>query len=177
MRIWRAAVLLLVVMGVAVTASPLLAQAPTTVFVVRHTEKGGDPGDRDPELSEAGRERARKLAHVLGEANITAIYSTPFLRTRHTAQPLAERLGIEITVIPVSQTMTEDWVATLRNDHAGQVILVVGHSNTVPPIVNALGAGPFENLTEDEYDDMFVVTLAADGSATAVRLRYGRPTP
>ena len=175
MRIWRAAVLL--TFGVAVPVTPLLAQAPTTVFVVRHAEKGGDPADRDPELSEAGRERARTLAHVLGEANITAIYSTPFLRTQHTAQPLAELLGIEITVTTISQTMTEDLVATLRNDHAGQVVLVVGHSNTVPPIVNALGGGPFENLTDDEYDDMFVVTLAADGSATAVRLRYGKPTP
>ena len=176
MRIWRAAVLLLV-MVVAVTATPLIAQAPTTVFVVRHAEKGGDPGDRDPELSEAGRERARTLAHVLGEANISAIYSTPFLRTRHTAQPLAELLGIEIRVTPVSQTMLQDLAETLRTDHGGQTVLVVGHSNTVPPLVNALGAGPFENLTDEEYDDMFVVTLAADGSATVVRLRYGKPTP
>lgn len=175
MRIWR--VVLLLAFGVAAPATALFAQAPTTVFVVRHAEKGGDPADRNPELSEAGRERARTLAHVLGEANISAIYSTPFLRTRHTGQPLAERLGIEITVTTISQTMTEDLVATLRNDHAGQMVLVVGHSNTVPPLVNALGAGPFENQADDEYDDLFVVTLAADGSATAVRLRYGKPTP
>ncbi len=101
MRTWRVAVLLLVMIGVVATAPLLLAQAPTTVFVVRHAEKGGDPADRDPELSEAGRERARTLAHVLGEANITAIYSTPFLRTQHTAQPLAELLGIEITVTTI----------------------------------------------------------------------------
>ena len=172
MRIWRSALFLMLVV-----AAPVMAQSPTTVILVRHAEKGGDPADRDPELNEAGRERARTLAHVLGEANVSAIYSTPFLRTRHTAQPLAELLGIEITVTPVSQTMTEDLVATLRNDHAGQVILVVGHSNTVPPIVNALGGGPFENLADDEYDDLFVVTLAADGSTTVVRLRYGKPTP
>ncbi len=73
--------------------------------------------------------------------------------------------------------MTEDLAATLRADHGGQTVLVVGHSNTVPPLVNALGAGPYENLTDDEYDDLFVVTLAADGSTAAVRLRYGKPTP
>jgi broad specificity phosphatase PhoE len=164
-------------MVVVAVAAPVVAQSPTVVILVRHAEKGGEPADRDPELSEAGHERARTLAHVLGEANIAAIYSTPFLRTQHTAQPLAELLGIEITVTTISQTMTEDLVATLRNDHAGQVVLVVGHSNTIPPIVNALGGGPYENLADDEYDDMFVVTLAADGSAIAVRLRYGKPTP
>ena len=164
-------------LAASLVSSPVLAQAPTTVILVRHAEKGGDPSDRDPELSDAGRERARTLAHVLGELDIDAIYSTPFLRTRHTAQPIAEQLGIEITVTPPTRTMVDDIAATIRRDHPGDLVLVVGHSNTIPGVVNALGAGPFENLTEEEYDDMFVVTLVADGTATAVRLRYGRETP
>ncbi|MCH7474627.1 MAG: hypothetical protein IIA27_08125 [Gemmatimonadetes bacterium] len=73
--------------------------------------------------------------------------------------------------------MVDDIAATIRRDHAGDVVLVVGHSNTIPGVVNALGAGPFENLTEEEYDDLFVVTLTADGGASVVRLRYGRETP
>ena len=164
-------------LAASLVSTPVLAQAPTTVILVRHAEKGGDPGDRDPELSDAGRERASTLAHVLGELDIDAIYSTPFLRTRHTAQPIADLLGVEITVTPPTRTMVDDIAATIRRDHAGDVILVVGHSNTIPGVVNALGAGPFENLTEDEYDDLFVVTLTADGTASVVRLRYGRETP
>ncbi len=156
---------------------PVSAQTPTTVILVRHAEKGGDPGDRDPELNDPGRERPRTLPHVLGALDIDAIYSTPFLRTRNTAQPVADLLGVEITVTPPTRTMVDDIAATIRRDHAGDVVLVVGHSNTIPPLVNALGAGPFEDLADEEYDDLFVVTLTADGTATVVRLRYGRETP
>lgn len=175
MRILRFALCLLAV-GVAL-ATPLSAQDPTTVILVRHAEKGRDLGDGDPELSEAGRDRARTLAYTLGELDIGAIYSTPYLRTQHTVQPLADRLGIEITITPVTRTSIEDMVRTLREDHEGDVVLVVGHSNTIPPLVNALGAGPFENLADHDYDDLFVVTLTDDGRASAVRLRYGKPTP
>ena len=131
----------------------------------------------DPELSEAGKARAQTLAHVLGEINVTTIYATPFLRTQHTAQPLADLLGIEVTTAPGSRSHVQQLAETLKNDHQGEVVVVVGHSNTIPPIVNALGAGPFENLTEQEYDDLFVVILTADGRATTLRLRYGTPTP
>jgi len=168
---------MLCALAVSLVSTPVSAQVLTTVILVRHAEKGGDPADRDPELSDAGRERARTLAHVLGELDIDAIYSTPFLRTQNTAQPIADQLGIEITVTPPTRTMVDDIAATIRRDHAGDVVLVVGHSNTIPGVVNALGAGPFENLTEEEYDDLFVVTLTADGGASVVRLRYGRETP
>jgi len=164
-------------LATSLVSPPVLAQAPTTVILVRHAEKGGDPGDRDPELNDLGRMRARTLAHVLGELDIDAIYSTPFLRTRNTAQPIADQLGVEITETPATPTMLDDFAATIRRDHAGDVVLVVGHSNTIPPLVNAFGGGPFENLADQEYDDLFVVTLTANGVASVVRLRYGRETP
>ncbi len=160
-----------------VAVVPAFAQAPTTVILVRHAEKGGDPSERDPELSEAGKVRAQTLAHVLGELGVTRIYSTPYLRTQHTAQPLADVLGIEVTTTPISRSYVDDLAAMLKTDHAGEVVVVVSHSNTVPPLVNALGAGPFDNLAEEEYDDLFVVTIGVDGQATALRLRYGIPTP
>ncbi len=160
-----------------VAVVPVFAQAPTTVILVRHAERAGEPSERDPELSEAGKARAQTLAHVLGEINVTTIYATPFLRTQHTAQPLADLLGIEVTTAPGSRSHVQELAETLKNDHQGEVVVVVGHSNTIPPIVNALGAGPFENLTEQEYDDLFVVILTADGRATTLRLRYGTPTP
>ena len=60
--------------------------------------------------------------------------------------------------------------------HAGETVLIVSHSNTVPGIVNALGGGPFEDLNHDEYDDLFVVTIAG-GETTVARLKYGGETP
>ena len=151
---------------------PAVGQAPTTILLVRHAEKAGEPTDRDPELSEAGRQRAAELARVLGDANITAIYSTPFIRTEKTAAPLAEKLGLEVTITPITRTFVQDLAATLRSQHAGETVLVVGHSNTVPQTITALGV-PLDNLEEREYDWLFVVTLV-DGHASLTKLRFGQ---
>ncbi len=151
---------------------PAAGQVPTTIFLVRHAEKAGEPTDRDPELSEAGRQRAAELARVLGDANITVIYSTPFIRTEKTAVPLAEKLGLEITFTPITRTLVQDLAATLRSQHAGETVLVVGHANTVPQTITALGV-PTENLEEHEYDWLFVVTLSG-AQASLTKLRFGR---
>ena len=150
-----------------------VAQAPTTIFLVRHAEKAGEPTDRDPELSEAGRERAAALARLLGDANISAIYSTPYIRTEKTAAPLAEKLGLDVTITPITRTFVQDLAATLRREHAGETVLVVGHSNTVPQTITALGV-PIEDLEDHEYDWLFVVTLMGDESASLTKLRFGQ---
>ncbi len=156
--------------GFFTTTTPAVGQTtPTTVVLVRHAEKG--PGDRDPELNDAGRRRAAALARVLGDVNISTIYSTPLLRTRNTAAPLARRLGIDVALTP---DLVEDMAATIRSEHSGETVVVVGHSNTVPQTINALGAGPVEDLDDDEYDWLFVVTLAANGSVSLMKLRYGQ---
>ncbi len=147
-------------------------QAPTTIFLVRHAEKAGEPTDRDPELNEAGGQRAAALARVLGDANISAIYSTPFIRTEKTAAPLAEKLGLDVTITPVTRTFVQDLAATLRSQHEGETVLVVGHSNTVAQTITALGV-PMENLGEHEYDWLFVVTLV-DGHTSLTKLRFGQ---
>ncbi len=135
--------------GLSVSPAPAVAQVPTTIILVRHAEKAGEPTDRDPELNEAGRQRAAELARVLGDANITAIYSTPFIRTEKTAAPLAEKLGLDVTITPLTRTLVQDLAATLKSQHAGETVLVVGHSNTVPQTITALGV-PLENLEEHE---------------------------
>ncbi len=151
---------------------PAAGQAPTTIFLVRHAEKAGEPTDRDPELNEAGRQRAAALARVLGDANISAIYSTPYIRTEKTAAPLAEKLGLVVTITPISGTFVQDLAATLRSEHEGETVVVVGHSNTVPQTITALGV-PLENLEEHEYDWLFVVTLT-NGQASLTKLRFGQ---
>ncbi len=153
----------------------LLSQT-TTVILVRHAEQDYASDDRDPILSAAGEARAEELVRVLREVKIDAIYSTPLHRTRDTAKPVAQLLGLEVTETPVQRPFGEYMADLIRERHAGETVLVVSHSNTVPAIINALGGGPLDDLNHDEYDDLFVVTLSAEGT-TVTRLKYGIPTP
>ncbi len=147
----------------------------TTVLLVRHAEKelsGDDPG-----LTELGAERAAKLTHVAGEMGVTAVYSTQFLRTRATAIPLAERLGLDVNIVSASDSLATEMANIVLTQHAGDVVAIVNHSNTVPPIIEALGVTPAPVIEDDEYDDLYIVIIAPSGSVHMVPLRYGRETP
>jgi len=129
------------------------ASAQATIFIVRHAEKAD--ATKDPDLSPAGRARAETLAKVLKDANITAIYVTEFKRTQETAAPLAHALGIEVTMVPAAATAD---LATKLKSASGNV-LVVGHGNTIPDLMKALGIAAPLNLTDAEYDNLFIVVL------------------
>ncbi len=154
------------------------AQAPpasiTTAILVRHAEKAGPTGDVP--LNEEGLERARVLSHVLGEVDVAAIYSTPFARTTGTAQPIADVIGLDVTLIDVGDAYARTMAERIRSEHVGEVVVVVSHSNTVPEIIRELGAGPVPTIEDHEYDDLYIVTLTGDGRSKLLALRYGRET-
>lgn len=168
------------------TAVPLRAQsaappAPgdvTTVVVVRHAEKAADD-PRDPSLSPAGHERALALANVLRHVRVAAVYATQFRRTAQTGQPTAERAGIAVTQRPLDPAAMPAYFADLVREvqlaHAGQTVLVVGHSNTVPALVQAFSGQQVEPLTDADYDRLFVVLLPRLGPPRLLQVRYGRP--
>ena len=160
-----------------VAAAPTATAEPTdsttTVILVRHAEKDTVLLGSDPPLSAAGIVRARELARVLGQVKISAIYVTPWQRTRQTAQPLATRLGDTLTVVDA----IDETVERLRTRHHGQIVLVVGHSNTVPQIIERLTGQPVPPYTEGEYDPLYVVTLVPGRRARVVRLHYGAGRP
>lgn len=145
--------------------------APTTLFLVRHAEKSAPNGDLP--LSTEGRSRAAMLASVLRDAGIGRIYTTEMLRTRETAEPLGSRLGLKAEAVPVQDV--DALVTKLEALAPGSVALVVNHSGTLPRIVEKLGGGPIEPIAEDEYDRLLVLTLAGDGRARVVTLRFGTP--
>lgn len=152
---------------------PSLALAQKLVYVVRHAERadGGAPpagmtAPADPELAAAGEARAQKLAAMLADAGVKAIFSTEYKRTKNTAQPLATKLGATVQV--VTSKDTAGLVARLKNDHANDIVLVVGHSNSVPAIVKALG-GVDVTVADDDYSSVFVVVPA---TGTVTRIRY-----
>ena len=159
-----------------VPASAQTAATTTTVILVRHAEKASSPAD-DPPLNRAGEERARDLAQAVRDAGISAIITTQFARTRATSQPIAAALGITPTVVAATNTKhVQDVVAEIRK-HAGQTVLVVGHSNTVPAIVEALGAKRPPAICDSQYDNLYVVTVPPSGAVGTVRAKYGEPSP
>ena len=154
--LWLVALLALLV--------PAAAADPIS-FVVRHSEKAEDGGN-DPELSNAGVTWAERLAEVLKDAGISAIYVTEFKRTQETASPLAKKLGISVTVVPAKETVS--LVSQLRKGSGNA--LVVGHGNTIPDIMKGLGIATPIAIGESDYDNLFVVTLGQEPQL--VRLHY-----
>jgi len=153
----------------------------TTVFLVRHAEKADGPG-QDPPLSEAGRQRSEALARLLQNAGVKGIYTSQFQRTQLTAEPLAKRLGVTVTPVPLSvkpsnpREVSEESIRELTKRveaHAGGAVLIVGHSNSVPEVIRMLGGDTVPKIDESKFDDLFVVTVYAGGRAKVVQLKYG----
>jgi broad specificity phosphatase PhoE len=147
----------------------------TAVFV-RHAERAETPAD-DPGLTVAGQARATALVDVARTANVTAIITTQLLRTRNTAEPTAKSLGITPEVLTAGDPRHAQTVASAIRARMGQTVLIIGHSNTIPAIMAALGVKEPAAICEMEYDKVFVVKIAADATASVTRSTYGRQTP
>lgn len=146
--------------------------APTVVYVVRHAEKLATPGERDPALSDVGEQRARELARVLERAGIDTFFATEYTRTRATLEPLARAMERTVTVHPARDP--RGLAKLIREEFGGRRIAIAGHSNTVPAILRALGATGAPDLTEEDYDDLFVLTFAGStASPVLLHLHYG----
>jgi 2,3-bisphosphoglycerate-dependent phosphoglycerate mutase len=144
--------------------------AITTFILVRHAEKMAD-GSKDPELSEAGKKRAEALAVLLAQTKLDAIYSTKFKRTEMTATPLAKALSLPIQNYDGAKMEEID---AILQKHAGGTVLVVGHSNTTPAIVNYLtGKSEYKNFDDSDYGNLVIVSVTEKGKQVKVTwLRY-----
>jgi phosphohistidine phosphatase SixA len=147
------------------------AGGPVIVYVVRHAEKAVSADAlKDPPLTEQGARRAAALATAIDAEALVAVYATPYVRTRSTAAPCAEAAGLAVAEHPADDTA--GLVAKIRAAGRGSV-LVVGHSNTVPEILKALGVAETVALGDGDFGDLFVVTLAPGGAAAMERRRFG----
>lgn len=157
----------------AVLAPRLAVAQPSLVVLVRHGEKQPTPAD-DPSLSAAGEARAQALAEALVNTKPSTIIVSTRKRTAETAAVVAKQGGVTPTVIALDANhVTAVAQAVLR---ATGVVLVVGHSNTVPAIVAALGGPRLPDLCDASYASLFVLTPAANGRpAQVVRASYGAP--
>jgi phosphohistidine phosphatase SixA len=160
------------------------AVGQVTIVLVRHAERAEDD-PRDPSLSEAGQQRADELARVVGDLHITHLFATQYKRTQQTLSPLARKSGIDIEARAANEP--EAFIAELRGLPDAAVVVVAGHSNTVPDLVKRLGGEPsgLEEdpkhgwlLPHDEYSRMYVVTLVRGAAhelkfGGCLELRYG----
>jgi broad specificity phosphatase PhoE len=142
-------------------------QRTTTVIVVRHAEKLVD-GSKDPILGPAGADRAARLAHLFHDAGIAAIYATEYKRTQQTAAPLALATGLPVNEIEAGDVA--GLAERIQDEHAGSAVFVVGHSNTVGKLVQALGGEAPDEIADDDYDNIWIVTVPTFGRKVTLHL-------
>ncbi|GAA0869579.1 phosphoglycerate mutase family protein [Brevundimonas basaltis] len=153
------------------TALPAMAQ---TVVIVRHAEKVDSSAD--PLLSDAGQVRAQALAAQLAGDHLSAILTSPLQRTILTAAPTADLHGMTSEAIPLSDGLQAHLAAIAARVEAAPadaVILIVGHSNTVPLIARTLGYAGAADMPDCEYDRLTTLHLMGEGRAHGVVSRYG----
>lgn len=139
--------------------------SPSVIFIVRHCEKAMESTD-NPNLAEEGKKRAEHLAEILKNTGIEAVYSTNYKRTMQTAEPLANAMKLSPMVY---EPRDANFGEQLRK--SGKKVLVVGHSNTVPDLLNQL-SGTKNYQPHDGYGDLWVVTIQEGQAATILKLSY-----
>lgn len=164
--------------GVPASLHAQATEGPSLVVLVRHGEKAPEPA-ADPTLSAAGQERAKALLEALAHLQPSAIVVTATRRTAETAAPLAANFGITPQVMALAGG-TANHVNAVADAvrKARGVVVVVGHSNTIPALVKALGGPSLPDLCDSSYATMFVLQPAKDGTpASVVRAGYGAADP
>lgn len=165
-RIFSLLAVLGLCLGLAGKASAQMEES-TTVIIMRHAEKQNSK-DPDPNLSEAGKQRALKIARLFKDVPVTHLLSTPFKRTRETLEQLAEEKGMAIEVFDPAKP--EEFMDMIRSAK-GQTLVFAGHSNTAPEWVNLiLGEKKYDALKEDDYGKIWIITVAMDRVASCLQL-------
>lgn len=158
--------------------SMLATRAPSgasVVLLVRHAEKAPSVS-LDPPISAAGQKRAEALADVARDAGVTRVIVDQSQRTQETAAPFARHHGVRPEVVSIDWNDPTSQVKAIADSvrQAGAVTLVIGHRNTVPAIIRALGGPAIPEMQDADYNDLYVLILGT-GSAAPVLIHasYG----
>lgn len=157
------------------TIPTLINDTATTFIIVRHAER--ENTGTDPNLNTAGQARAEELKRILEKISLDAVYTTPYNRTRQTVTPTATSKSLSVTNYSTN-TPYAQLVNQFKAKHKGKVILIAGHSNTVPEILKALTNNAFSVvITETQFDHLFIVSATQPSTTTVTHLKYGVATP
>jgi broad specificity phosphatase PhoE len=166
----RLTLLFLSLFAFALPAQPGADGPVTTVILVRHAEKATTPGE-DPPLTAAGEQRAQTLARMLANVPVTAIYTTPWARTRATAAPLAKIANVQPQEVPTGQAYPAEIVRRILEQRGGTFV-VVGHSNTTRNVLRAFGIADAKEIADSEYDNLYILTIAPAAQPRVLSLKY-----
>jgi 2,3-bisphosphoglycerate-dependent phosphoglycerate mutase len=160
-----------VLLMTAMTYGSIAQNSITTFILLRHAEKATD-GTKDPDLTEAGKKRAESLVKLLYHTKINAIYSTNFKRTKNTVAPLAQ--AHSLSILNYDGSKMEEIDAMLAKFNGGTIVLS-GHSNTTPAIINYLTGhrDEFKTFDDSDYGNLMIVSVIEKGRESKVTwLRY-----
>jgi broad specificity phosphatase PhoE len=156
------------------------ALAAEVIFIVRHAER--ETGEGDDGLSVAGKERAARLAVLLRDARITHILTSNLRRTAETAAPLGRATGLTSVAIAIpaaaaggvdpAKLQVQQTAQAVKDLPAAARVLIVGHSNTVPMLLEAIGVADRITIPATEFDNLFIVMPRPGGAPDYVRLRF-----
>ena len=167
------------VLAVLASSRAVAQHTSTVVIVVRHADKDTIPTD-DPPLTPAGVVRAHALADALASADVQAVIVTQLLRSRETAQPLATARHLTVTTVYRGSNIAkhaQSVAAAVRREH-GKTVLVVGHGETIGPIIEALGGPAIPEVCAYEYSHFYTLVLdEGNGAVRLIHSSYGVPSP
>ena len=138
----------------------------STYYLIRHAEKDRtNPDNPDPELTQDGLDRAIRWAEIFDPIELDAIYSTNYERTSMTAAPTSVKKDIDVVYYEPDMD-----VQAFMLENQGSDVLIVGHSNTTPAMVNKLlGEEKYNAMDDTDNGSLFIVRVI-DGKATDIRL-------
>jgi broad specificity phosphatase PhoE len=126
----------------------------TTYYLIRHAEKVDNSAN--PDLSKIGYERSENWNKIFEEIHFDAIYSTKYNRTLQTVAPIAKKYNKEIIEYHHS---TLD-IQQFKKETSGKKVLIVGHSNTIPNLVNLLiGEKKYTDIEDNTFGNLYIVTI------------------
>jgi len=141
----------------------------TVIYLVRHAEKEKTKGD--VHLTKEGRARANKLNSILKDEQLDFVYSTRFNRTQETAEPSATEHQLNIQ--EYDHGKLEAFGQSILDNHRGKKVLVVGHSNTTPKLLNFfMGEEVKGMIKESDYENLYVISVSKKGKAKALLLKF-----
>ena len=157
---FQSRVLCSIALVVAALAPSLASADAKFIYLTRHAEKSAT--GTDPALTAEGVTRANNIAAAIKKAGITGIYSTNYVRTKQTAQPLATLLNLPVQTYDANQLAS--FAAQLRALPGNT--LVVGHSDTTPELIRLLSGDVVPAIPETEFDRLYQIAIGQDGDVT-----------
>ena len=143
------------------------------IILVRHAEKADEPAG-DPPLSASGNIRAQALISSLKRTPISQLIATQYQRTQQTLLPISTERHLPITVLEAKKPLETHIQHIVEQVHAVKGnSLIAGHSNTVPLIIKALGGPEITNISEDDYSQLFLLSINDGQPASLISTRYG----